>query len=243
MPAANWMRSTVSTARPLTSTCGTAMTYSASTPSTGTDGCERLGVGIRRWRGQLESALDPPAAAGEPSGHRAAAPPGPSEARRYSRRMLEVGAESHLDLREVASARALGLGDEAAAAAAASSRHPGLARIEAEAARLAAHDLAVDDVLGAVSLVEERVEVDVNAPLGGGSRAATAAKRVVRKLTRFAFAHLADQTTELGHSLIRVGRAAAQRLEAVESRVDSIDDRIGALERLLEASERGRPAR
>ena len=141
----------------------------------------------------------------------------------------------HASAASAASAASLARGDRAAKSAAALVS-PGrgvsasaLDRIRLAAQRLAAVETRPDDVRAAVALVEEHAAVDPRAPIDTTNRAAAVAKRVVRKATLFAAHHLALQTSELGQATVRLGTAAASRIEQLEAELTGLRAEVADL--------------
>jgi hypothetical protein len=103
-------------------------------------------------------------------------------------------------------------------------------QIRVEVARLAPPAANADDVRAAVALLEEQAHLDAVAPLESANRAATAAKRVVRKAVFFTTHHLAAQISSLGWSTVWLGNATADQLDRIERRLDAIEARLDRLE-------------
>jgi hypothetical protein len=105
---------------------------------------------------------------------------------------------------------------------------------DVERARRTAAALAVpdtgDDVRAAVAAIEEHAHVDADPPVDAHRREAAYAKRVVRRLVHFSNHHLASQVSGLGWSVAWLGRAAADRIEALEQEVVELRRRVDRLE-------------
>lgn len=109
------------------------------------------------------------------------------------------------------------------------------------ARRLSAREVGEEDSEGALGAVRDVVDVDVDAPTaGGGGRGAL--KPLVKRLTGWYLAYLAQQVDDLGHALLRAGETLSARATRVEGRVSELARAVEDLEarvRALEDSKAG----
>lgn len=122
--------------------------------------------------------------------------------------------------------------DDAARAAAARPDFPSdyVGRVRDEAAAFKLRTAAPDDIRAAVALLEAQTNVDANAPIDARNRGVETAKKAVRKAVFFTTNHVTEQLRALGWAASSVGRAAAERIEALETRVRELEAKIARLE-------------
>ncbi|MEO7837108.1 MAG: hypothetical protein ABIS21_05655 [Acidimicrobiales bacterium] len=116
-----------------------------------------------------------------------------------------------------------------------------LAQARGAAARLAAVDVAPDDIRGALALLEGQVNINVEAPATSHRRSVVLAKRGFRRAARWYLRHLALQVSAMGEAVLRVEKSVAGRLETAERRIDDLVDLRERVERLEGAARQGPP--
>lgn len=118
-----------------------------------------------------------------------------------------------------------------------------LSRIRAATARLAAAEVAPDDVRGALLLLEERAGIELRAPTASRCTPRGLAMRLSVRLSLWYARLLAQQLSSLGDAAVRVGAAAARRIEHVESVAHRHEAALAALAARLDAVEEQLEAR
>ncbi|MFM8237658.1 MAG: hypothetical protein ACKOBG_07880 [Actinomycetota bacterium] len=102
--------------------------------------------------------------------------------------------------------------------------------VDVEAARRAAAALAVpvagDDIRAAAAAIEEHAHFEPDPPVEAHRKQAVYAKRIVSRLVRFSNHHVAAQVSGLGWSVAWLGRATADRIEALEREIAELRARI-----------------
>lgn len=140
---------------------------------------------------------------------------------------------------------------DAARARAASPGHPAAAieRIRDAAARMAAVEIAPDDVRHALVVLEQHARIDADVPTASRIVPVRFVKLAIKKLVMWYLRYLAQQLALFGGATARVGTAMVLRLEAIEaahaaSRLerDRLRDEVAALEERIRALEAHRGA-
>ena len=91
------------------------------------------------------------------------------------------------------------------------------------------------DVPQALALVAHQARIDVDAPLRTRRRGARAVKIAIKRATAWYLGYLADQVGDLGQSLVHLGVALAERVEAVQAQLAETSAATGAEIELLRA--------
>src|SRR5437764_8492787 len=97
-------------------------------------------------------------------------------------------------------------------------------RVRSATARMAAVEVAPDDMRSALAVVEQHLPIDVDVPISSSQRALALVKRFVRKLTIFYVRYTGQQVTLFGQAVVRFGAAITDRVEQVEGKAAEIDD-------------------
>src|SRR4051812_34713518 len=105
-------------------------------------------------------------------------------------------------------------------------------RVRAAATRMAAVEVAADDMRSALAIVDQHLPIDVDVPISSSQRATAVVKKVVRKLTIFYVRYAGQQVTLLGQATVRFGEAVTQRVERLEGHVERLEDLEARVERL-----------
>lgn len=141
------------------------------------------------------------------------------------------------------------LADDIAAAARARAEEPDfpaatIDRIREAAARLAASEVAPDDVRQAIVLLEQHANVDADVPTASRVVPVRYLKLAIKKLVMWYLRYLTQQIALFGGAVARVATATALRLEALErAEAESLAERarlrdeITALEERIRALE------
>lgn len=104
------------------------------------------------------------------------------------------------------------------------------AQLDAVAARFLPVQAAGDDLAQAVSVLEQRAYIDVNAPTFSRVAPFAVLKKVLKKLLAWYFRYVAQQVTTFGNAVARLGSMLSERVERVEADRDEQAARIEALE-------------
>lgn len=102
-------------------------------------------------------------------------------------------------------------------------------RAEQLAHRLAAREVGPEDSGAALAAVRDVLEVDVDSPTGGRQPAAVL-KPVVKRLTAWYLAYLAEQVNDLGHALLRLGETLDARAGRGDARAEELAAALAELE-------------
>lgn len=97
------------------------------------------------------------------------------------------------------------------------------------AERLAARDIGPEDSAAALAAVRDVLELDVDSPTGGHQPAA-ALKPLVKRLTAWYLAYLAEQVNDLGFALLRVGETLDARAGRGDARAEQLASALAQLE-------------
>jgi hypothetical protein len=116
---------------------------------------------------------------------------------------------------------------------------PYLARIRRATARLGPYNVAPDDLRGALLAVEDHARIDLNVPTSSSRKTAAMSKVAVKRLIGWYLRYVGDQTTLLGHAMVRLGSGLVEHTERLEETTGTLAADVAALSARVDRLEQG----
>ena len=112
-----------------------------------------------------------------------------------------------------------------------------ISRVRSAASRMAAIEVAPDDMRSALAVLDQHLPIDVDVPISSSQQATAVVKKAVRKLTIFYVRYTGQQVTLMGQAVVRFGEAVTRRVERLEGEVERLRQLEERVERLEAAAD------